>query len=158
LGLKLGDRITLNILGRDIIAKIANFRVVDFGTMGINFIMIVNESALKGAPHSHIATLYADQQSEAQLLRDLSSTFPNITAVRTRDAIARVADTLKALASATSWGAGVTLLTGFIVLIGAAVSAVLIVGAGALASLLAGLLFAIRPLAVSPSRILRAKE
>ena len=225
LGLKIGDEITVNILGRDIVATIANFRVVDFGTMGINFIMIMNESALAGAPHSHIATVYATQASEGPLLKDLAGRFPNITAIRMRDAIGRVADTLKSLSAATSWGASVTLLTGFIVLIGAAAagekkreyeaavlktlgatrvrilksfalraallgatagivaiaagataawaimtfvmdanfdlamgSAVLIVTGGALASLIAGLLFAIRPLSTSPSRILRAKE
>ncbi len=225
LGLSIGDTITVNILGRDILAEIANFRVVDFGTMGINFIMILNDKALAGAPHSHIATVYAQEESEAALLQDLASEFPNITAIRTRDAIGRVAETLRALASATSWGAGVTLITGFFVLIGAAaagerrrefeaavlktlgatrsrillsfairsailgaiagavaiaagalsawsvmtfvmeadftfqpISALMIVGGGALASLIAGLVFAIRPLSVSPSRILRAKE
>lgn len=225
LGLKVGDEITVNILGRDIALKIANFRTVDFGTMGINFIMIVNEAALAGAPHSHIATIYAEQTAEAPLLRSIASQFPNITAIRTRDAIERVGAAFRAIASATSWGAGITLLTGFVVLIGAAaagekrrvfeaavfktlgatrfsilksfalrsaiiggaaggvamlagtigawavvtyvfdadfvwapLSALLIVGGGALASLLAGLAFAFRPLSTSPSRILRAKE
>jgi len=37
-----------------------------------------------------------------------------------RDAIGRVADLLAGLAAAISWGASVTLLTGFLVLIGAA--------------------------------------
>lgn len=225
LGLTLGDKLTVNILGRDITAEITNFREVDFGNMGINFIMIVNPGALAGAPHSHIATIYADEAAEAPLLRSVATAFPNITAIRTRDAIARVADTLRALAAATSWGAGATLLTGFMVLIGAAaagerkrvfeaavlktlgatrariltsfalrsailgaaaglvaiaaggiagwavmtfvmdtdftfapLSAILIVLGGALASLAAGLLFAIRPLAAAPARILRAKE
>lgn len=225
LGLSIGDEITVNILGRDITAEIANFRVVDFANMGINFIMIMNANALAGAPHSHIATLYAEESAEGPLLRAVAGAYPNITAIRTKEAIARVADTLRALAAATSWGAGATLVTGFMVLIGAAaagerrrvfesavlktlgavrarilasfalrsavlgaaagvvaivaggvagwavmtfvmdadysfepVSAVLIVLGGALASLLAGLLFAVRPLSASPSRILRAKE
>ena len=225
LGLKLGDEITVNILGRDLTATIANFRVVDFGNMGINFIMIMNEAALAGAPHSHIATLYADEAAEAPLLRSVATAYPNITAIRTRDAIDRVAQTLQGLAAATSWGAAVTLLTGFMVLIGAAaagerrrifeaavlktlgaerrriltsfalraamlgataglvaiaagglagwavmtfvmeadytfepLSAIAIVTGGALASLLASLLFAIRPLQSSPSRVLRARE
>ncbi|MGB3408106.1 MAG: FtsX-like permease family protein, partial [Jannaschia sp.] len=44
----------------------------------------------------------------------------NITAIRVRDAIDLVTEALTALAAATSWGAGATLLTGFVVLIGAA--------------------------------------
>ncbi|MEP1522127.1 MAG: FtsX-like permease family protein, partial [Ascidiaceihabitans sp.] len=46
--------------------------------------------------------------------------YPNITAIRVRDAINRVADVLAGLAAATSYGAAATLITGFLVLIGAA--------------------------------------
>ena len=120
MGLTLGDRITVNILGRDIEAEIVNFRVVDFGNMGINFLMMMNESALSAAPHTHIATVYAPLETEGPLLRKLADTYPNITAIRTRDAIARASDTVRALASATSWSAIATLVTGFAVLIGAA--------------------------------------
>lgn len=35
IGLKLGDRITVEILGRPIEAEITSFRVVDFSTAGI---------------------------------------------------------------------------------------------------------------------------
>jgi putative ABC transport system permease protein len=45
---------------------------------------------------------------------------PNITAIRVRDALDRVAEALRSLAAATSYGAAATLVTGFIVLIGAA--------------------------------------
>jgi putative ABC transport system permease protein len=120
LGLDIGDDITVNILGRDITAEITSFRVVDFSNAGINFIMTMNPGALAGAPHSHIATVYAEEEAEAPLLRDLASQYPNITAVRVRDAIARVTEALAGLAAATSYGAAATLVTGFVVLIGAA--------------------------------------
>lgn len=86
--------------------------------MGINFVMILNEAALAGAPHTFIATLYADQAAEGRLLRKLSQAFPNVTAIGVRDAIARVAEALGGLAAATSYGAAATLVTGFVVLIG----------------------------------------
>jgi putative ABC transport system permease protein len=225
IGLKLGDEITVNVLGRDLVFRIANFREVDFGTMGINFLMIVDPAALAGAPHSHIATVYADPKAEAPLLRDLAQDYPNVTAVRVRDAIDQVAEILSGIGAATRWGASVTLVTGIIVLIGAAAagerrrtyeSAVLktlgatrarilasfalrsallggaagcvamaagaiggwwvttavmegdyrfapasalgIVLGGAVASLLAGLFFALRPLAARPAQVLRARE
>ncbi|MEY8840398.1 ABC transporter permease, partial [Cribrihabitans sp. XS_ASV171] len=120
MGLKLGDTLTVNILGRDITATIASFREVDFSTAGIGFIMSMNPAALEGAPHSFIATVYAEPQAEASILRDLAGRFPNITAIRVRDAIDRVADLLAGLAAATSYGAAASLLTGFLVLIGAA--------------------------------------
>lgn len=120
LGLNLGDELTINILGRDITGEITSFREVDFSTAGIGFILSMNPAALAGAPHTHIATVYASEEAEAPILRDLASQFPNITAIRVRDAIDRVSDLLGGLAAATSYGASATLLTGFLVLIGAA--------------------------------------
>ncbi|QHQ35594.1 ABC transporter permease [Algicella marina] len=225
MGLKLGDRVTINVLGRDLTAEITSFRVVEFQNMGINFLMILNPGALQGAPHSHIATVYSEPETEAALLGDLADAYPNITAIRVRDAINRVSEALNGIAAATRYGALATLLTGFVVLIGAAaagerrrvfeaavlktvgatrariltsfalrslmlggaaglvaifagmaaswgvmrfvmeesyrfepVSAVAIVVGGALASLLAGLAFAWRPLSLRPASVLRAKD
>ncbi|MBO9463717.1 FtsX-like permease family protein [Tropicibacter sp. R15_0] len=120
LGLRLGDTLTLNILGRDITAEITSFREVDFSTAGIGFVMTLNPSALQGAPHSFISTVYAEEEAEAQILRDLASTYPNITAIRVRDAIDRVTEMLAGISDAVRWGAAASLLTGFLVLIGAA--------------------------------------
>ncbi len=120
IGLKLGDRITVEILGRAIEAEITSFRVVDFSTAGIGFVLAMNPSALQGAPHTWIATVHADAAAEAPILRDLAGAYPNITAIRVKDAIDNVAKVLDGVAAASSWGAGVTLLTGFVVLIGAA--------------------------------------
>ncbi|WP_170762407.1 ABC transporter permease [Ruegeria lacuscaerulensis] len=225
MGLKLGDELTVNILGRDITAEITSLREVDFSTAGMGFVMSMNPSALAGAPHSFIATVYAEEQAEAAILRELAGQFPNVTAIRVRDAIDRVSGLLAGLAAATSYGAGVSLLTGFLVLIGAAAageparryeaavlktlgaerrrillsfalraillgaaaggvalltgilggwavatyifdtsftviwpSALGIVLAGIVVTLGAGLIFALRPLAVRPARILRASD
>ena len=120
IGLSLGDMLTVNVLGREIEAEITSFREVDFSTAGIGFILSMNPAALARAPHSHIATIYADPETEAAILRDLAGRFPNITAIRVKDAIDRVSDILKGVASAITWGAMATLLTGGVVLIGTA--------------------------------------
>ncbi len=120
MGLVLGDSVTVNILGRDITGRITSFREVDFSTAGIGFVLSMNPSALAGAPHTHIATVYADPDAEAAILRDVAGNAPNITAIRVRDAIERVSEALSGLAAATSYGAAATLITGFVVLIGAA--------------------------------------
>ncbi|MDM7457967.1 MAG: FtsX-like permease family protein, partial [Paracoccus sp. (in: a-proteobacteria)] len=225
IGLKLGDTVTVNILGRDITAEITSLRVVDFSTAGIGFVMAMNPGALQAAPHTHIATVYAEAGAEAAILRDLGARFPNITAVPVREAIDRAAEALGGIAAATSWAATVTLLTGFMVLIGAAAagerarvfeaavlktlgatrgrimasfalraallgaaagavallwgglagwavmhlvmessftldigSALAIITGGVLATLLAGLAFAWRPLAARPAQVLRAQD
>jgi putative ABC transport system permease protein len=120
LGLKLGDRITLNILGRDLTAEITSFREVEFETMGINFVLVLDPAALAGAPHTHIATVYADPAAEAPLVRALAGAFPNVTAIRVREAIDRVAHALDGIGAAVRWAAAVTLATGLVVLVGAA--------------------------------------
>ncbi|NNU81410.1 FtsX-like permease family protein [Halovulum dunhuangense] len=120
MGLRLGDRVTVNILGRDLTAELTSLRVVEFDDMGINFLMALNPGALAGAPHTHIATVYAEPSAEAPLLRRVADAYPNITAIGVRDAIDRVAEALDGISAATRYGAAATLLTGFMVLIGAA--------------------------------------
>lgn len=120
MGLGLGDRITVNVLGREITATLTSVREVDFSTAGMGFVMAVNPAALAGAPHTWISTIYASEASEAAILRDLTTAYPNITAIRVRDAIDRVSEVLRGIAAAITYGAMATLLTGVIVLIGAA--------------------------------------
>jgi putative ABC transport system permease protein len=120
IGLKIGDTLTVNILGRDITATVASFREVNFESAGIGFVMSLNPAALAGAPHSHIATVYAEAEAEAEILRDLATAYPNITAIRIKDAIEQAEVVLNGIAAATRYGAAATLLTGFLVLIGAA--------------------------------------
>lgn len=120
IGLSLGDTMTVNILGRDITGTVGSFREVSFEDAGIGFVLAMNAGALAGAPHSWISTVYATPEAEAQILRDLGSAYPNITAIRIRDAIDQVIVIVGGIAEATRYGALVTLLTGFLVLIGAA--------------------------------------
>lgn len=120
IGLKLGDTITVNILGRDITATVSSFREVHFETAGIGFVMSMDPAALQGAPHSWIATVYARPEAEAQILRDLANAYPNITAIGVRDAIDQVSTLVGGIVAAVRYGAAATLLTGFLVLIGAA--------------------------------------
>jgi putative ABC transport system permease protein len=53
-------------------------------------------------------------------LRDLATAYPNITAIGVRDAIGRVTAVLESVAGAITYGALASLLTGGIVLVGAA--------------------------------------
>ncbi len=120
MGLKIGDKITVNILGRNLTATIANLRDLEFSDMSLNFVMVWSPNALSGAPHTFLSTVYATPEAEGRLLTTMARDFPNITAIPVRDAISRVSEVLDSLSSAIRWGAGATLLTGFVVLIGAA--------------------------------------
>ena len=225
MNLQLGDMMTVNVLGRDFTAEVTSFRDVSWEDAGIGFVLAMNQSALAGAPHSWISTVYAEEEAEAAILRDLATAYPNITAIRIRDAIDQVIELVGGISAATRYGALITLVTGFLVLIGAAAAgerartfesavlktlgaprrrimtsfalraailglaaglvalvagilggwavstfimetdysiiwsnALLIIGGGVLASLLAGLAFAWRPLSAKPAQVLRARE
>ena len=120
MGLSLGDDLTINVLGRDIIGEITSFRNVDFSSAGIGFVLAMNPSALSAAPHSFIATIYAEKEAEARILRKIASTFPNVTAIRVHDVIDRFSDILISISATISFSASTALLIGFLVLIGTA--------------------------------------
>ncbi len=120
IGLKLGDRLSVTILGREIEAEITSFREVDFSNAGMGFVMTMDPAALSGAPHTNIATVYAAPEAEGAILREMTRAYPNITAIGIKAAIARVSEALTAIAQAVTLAAMATLVTGFVVLIGAA--------------------------------------
>jgi len=120
LRLGIGDSLTVNILGREITAEIASLRRVDFSDLGINFLMIFDPGAFAGAPHTHIATVYAPETDEGRLMGAVADRFPTVTTIGVRGAIEQVAEALGRLSSAARWAAAITLLTGLVVLIGAA--------------------------------------
>ncbi|UWQ06413.1 ABC transporter permease [Aliiroseovarius crassostreae] len=225
MGIGLGDSVTMNILGRDITGEITSLREVDFSQAGMGFVLTMNPSALTGAPHTWLATIYAEPEAESAILRDLGRDFPNITLISVRDAITRISGLMGQVAAAVTYGALATLVTGFVVLIGAAAagervrtyeaavlktlgatraeilmnfalrsavlgaaaggvaviaggvagwavthyimgndyvfepaSAIAIVVGGIIATIMAGLFYAWRPLSVRPAQVLRARD
>ncbi len=119
LGLKIGDTVTVNVLGRDVAAKIANFRAVEWRSFGINFVMVFSPNTLKSAPHSHIVTVEMSGGDEAKLLNDTALGFPSVSAIRVKDALAMVSDVLTKMLAAIRGANIITLLTGLLVLAGA---------------------------------------
>ena len=119
MGLKIGDTLTLNILGRDIEATIFNLRDVDFRTGGINFLNIMSPGIIDQAPHSFLATVRADAADEEPMFAAISRAFPNITVVRVKETLAQVGELLAALARGVSVASLITILAGVLVLAGA---------------------------------------
>jgi putative ABC transport system permease protein len=119
MGLKLGDTITLNVLGREITATIANLRAIDWTTLGINFTLVFAPGTLEGAPQTWIATAQVDRAHEDALEKLLVERLPNVSAIRVRDALSAVESMLGSIASAARLTAGVTLLAGALTLAGA---------------------------------------
>ncbi|MEM1288291.1 MAG: ABC transporter permease [Pseudomonadota bacterium] len=123
LGLEIGDLLTVNVLGREITARIANFRHVEWESLAINFAMVFSPNAFAGAPHAHLATItYPEQptdETELALLREVTAAFPGVTSVRIADALEAVNELVEDLALAVRGAASVTLIASILVLAGA---------------------------------------
>ena len=119
MGLSLGDKLTVNVMGREIEAEIANLREIDWTTMAINFVLVFDQHSLQGAPHSHLATARADGQAENDLFRAITDKFANISVIRMKEALQTVSRILEQLSSAVSAISSITLVTGVLVLAGA---------------------------------------
>ena len=120
LGLKVGETITVNVLGRNVTARIANLRAVDWENLGINFVLVFSPGAFAGAPHSDIATLtFADGGTaveEATLVKALANTFPTVTAIGVKDALNTLNTVVSNIILALRGASSLTLLAAALVL------------------------------------------
>ncbi|NVO12881.1 MAG: FtsX-like permease family protein [Rhodoplanes sp.] len=123
IGLTIGDTVTVNVLGRNIAAKIANIRTVDWQSLGINFVLVFSPGAFAGAPHTDIATVtFSDGGSptaEAVLLNAVADTWPGITPVPVKDALDQIAGVIANLVRAVQAASAITLVSAVLVLGGA---------------------------------------
>ncbi|MDE2601022.1 MAG: FtsX-like permease family protein [Bradyrhizobium sp.] len=122
LGLKLGDPIVVNVLGRDITATIGNMRTVDWQSLGINFVLVFSPNAFKGAPHSHVATLtetHPDPSGDVRIIKSVADAFPMVTSVRVREALETIGTVVTNLVLAIRGASAVTLISAILVLGGA---------------------------------------
>ena len=123
LGLKLGDQVTVNILGRNVDAKIASLRKIDWESLAINFVMVFSPNTLEGAPHRVLTTLEfpkgTDPAREGKVVQALAEAFPLVTAIKVGDIVEAAKEMLAKVMSAIRATAGVTLLIGAAVLAGA---------------------------------------
>ena len=123
LGLTLGDSIAVNVLGRNLTARIANLRRVEWQSLGINFVMVFSANTFAGAPHTFLSTLAfpggGSPAQEASVVAAMARDFPNVTSVRVKDALEAINEVVGQLAIAIRGASTVALLASILVLAGA---------------------------------------
>ena len=117
--LKVGDIITLSILGREIDARVAVLRKVDFGGFGASFPIVLDPAALAGADLRHVAIAKAGKAEEAAAIRQLGQSFPQVNVISVREQLEAATDLFSRLALAIRGAAAVAALAGLLVLTGA---------------------------------------
>lgn len=113
-----GDQITVNILGEDITATIANVRDVEWASFTMNFAITFAPGALNDFPAPYIATAIVATAAEQKLQSDIARHFPNITSVRVKEALEVAQGLIRAVSEAVSISAALTLVAGTLVLAG----------------------------------------
>lgn len=118
-GVSLGDTLTFNVLGRRLEAEIVNLRVLDWQSLGINFLFMLSPQPLAAAPHGYLATVAVTDEAANDLESRLTEAFPNISVVRVQEAVAAVNRLFASITSAVYWASGLTVLVGTLVLVSA---------------------------------------
>jgi len=118
-GIGVGDSITVNVLGREIDAKIASLRRIEWQTLSINFVFVFSPGLLDKAPHTYLATVKATPEAEEKIFKDVTDRFPNVTVVRIRDAIETASEVLGNIGLAVRLIGLLSILAGILVLAGA---------------------------------------
>lgn len=119
LGLKVGDTLSVSVLGVDITARIANTRKIDWQSLGFNFAILFAPGTLESAPHGWMATVQVPPDRERAVARALTARFPTASVVRVKDVIGQVQTLLGQLSAAIRAAASVTVAAGIAVLVGA---------------------------------------
>ena len=121
LDLKVGDTMTISVLGREIEARIASTRKVNWDTMGFNYVLVFSPDTLASAPHTLAATISLPGQhgDEAGMTRALLAGFPGVSVIAVGELVDQISGLLDQMAAAIMAAASVAILAGVAVLTGA---------------------------------------
>lgn len=114
-----GDTLTVNVLGRDITAEIANWREIEWQSLRMNFAMVFSPGLIDKAPYSLIATAHMPREMEEPVDRMIGIDFPNVSAIRVREALEAANAILAGIGTALNATSSIAIIAGVLVLAGA---------------------------------------
>jgi putative ABC transport system permease protein len=119
LGVRPGDRLTFDVQGVPVTARVTNLRHVDWRSLASNFFVIFSPGALEGAPSTFIATVQTPPDREGPLQSAVVAELPNVTAIPVREVLERVRGVLDQIALAVRLVAAFSVVAGLVVMAGA---------------------------------------
>jgi putative ABC transport system permease protein len=124
LGLKIGDALTISLLGVERTARIASLRRIDWDSMGFNYVLVFSPNAIADAPHNLAATIdLPPGAANAGLLRRLVQAFPSSSVIEIGSVLTDARALLGQMSTAILAAASVAVLAGIAVLLGAIAAA-----------------------------------
>lgn len=128
LDLRLGDSITVALLGVERQATIASFRRIDWDSLGFNYVLVFSPNAIADAPHNLAATVELPPEAKTPqvrraILSGLVRALPSSSVVEIGPVLSQARDILSQMGTAILAAASVAILAGMAVLAGAIATA-----------------------------------
>ena len=124
MGIRLNDKLTFNVLGRNITARVASLRDINWTTLQMNFGIILSPNALADFTPMYIGTVHIDDAYEMDVLRDLLKDYPSISVIRIKETLKRVSGLFGSVALLILVVAALTIIAGIFVIFGSLGSSV----------------------------------
>ncbi|MGO4302788.1 ABC transporter permease [Cupriavidus sp. RAF12] len=115
LHIKLGDTLRFDVAGQTVEAPVTSLRKLDWGSMRVNFFVILPTDKMQGLPETYITAFHLPP-AKASLGNRLTAAFPNITVVNTDLILRQIQDILDQVIAAVEFLFVFTLLAGVTVL------------------------------------------
>ena len=100
-GIKLGDRITFDILGLELDTVVVNIRTVNWTEFTPNFFFIMQDGAINDAPKTILATISRGDYNPSQMILRLTDIFPSLTIVDVKNLFQTFADLVNSVTKIT---------------------------------------------------------
>ena len=118
LGMKINDKIVLNILGRDVTGIVKNCREVDYRDISINFAIIINKAFANKLPYEYVGTLKSELPS-SEILARIVEKFPNVSAIKIDRILSQISEVLNKVFIAVTAISLIVIIIGLIVIVSA---------------------------------------
>ncbi|QDZ27469.1 ABC transporter permease [Noviherbaspirillum sp. UKPF54] len=115
LNLKLGDRLRFDIAGQAVEASVTSLRKLEWGSMRVNFFVILNPELMRGMPQTWITAFHL-APSKSALVHSLTRDFPNLTVIDVGSVIRQLQAVLDQVIAAVEFLFLFTLASGVLVL------------------------------------------
>lgn len=115
LDIKLNDRLTFNVAGTQVSARVSNLRKVDWDSFKVNFYVIASPGLLDAMPASFVTSFYLNTNQE-KILNDIVRAFPNVSVIDVAAIMTRFRDMTEQVAKAVQFVFLFTVLAGLVVL------------------------------------------
>jgi putative ABC transport system permease protein len=115
LRLKLGDRLRFDIAGQQVEAAVTSLRKLEWGSMQVNFFVIINPAAMTDMPHTWITAFHLEPR-QAGLANALTRDFANLTVIDVGGVLRQIQAVLDQVVTAVEFLFAFTLAAGVLVL------------------------------------------